>query len=130
MRVLPLAVICAAAVAACGSEQAATSGGHLASLIVRVDADGAKGGGAARELTLQCGAPTDSAACGAAAGVSEADLAPTPGDQACTQLYGGPETASITGTLRGARVDARFSRINGCEISRWGRVQDLLDEVR
>jgi hypothetical protein len=128
MRALLLALVCAAALAACGSEEAATP--SLANLVVRVDDDGARGAGAARELTLHCSAPTDNAACGAAAGVSEADLAPTPGTTACTQLYGGPETASIKGTLRGNRVDARFSRVNGCETSRWENVKDLLAEVR
>jgi hypothetical protein len=128
MRALLLALVCATALAACGSEEAAAP--SLASLVVRVDDDGARGAGPARELTLHCGAPTDSAACGAAAGVSEADLAPTPGTTACTQLYGGPQTASIKGTLRGDRVDARFSRVNGCETSRWEHVKDLLAEVR
>jgi hypothetical protein len=129
MPILPLALICAAALAACGSEQAAAPG-ELADIVVRVDEDGAKGPDAARELKLQCQAPGESEACGAAAGVSDADLAPPAGDQACTQLYGGPQTASISGTLRGEHVDARFSRTDGCEIARWEHVRPLLGEVR
>lgn len=46
-------------------------------------------------------------------------LAPTPAGQACTMIFGGPETATITGMLRGVDVDAAFSRANGCEIARW-----------
>ena len=72
-----------------------------------------------KKLELTCKAPTDSAACGAAAGVSAADLAPTPDDTACTQIFGGPETATIKGTIRGDAVDATFSRTDGCEIERW-----------
>ncbi|HWK27870.1 MAG TPA: hypothetical protein VNS09_15000 [Solirubrobacter sp.] len=110
--------------AGCGSDEAASGG--LAALTVRVD-DGA---GAPRELQLECAQPTDSSACGAAAGVSAADLAPTPEDTMCTQIYGGPEKATIKGTLRGETIDAAFNRTNGCEIDRWERVQPLLDEVR
>jgi hypothetical protein len=131
MRLLPLALICAAALAACGSDQAAApAASGLADLVVRVDDDGAKGPDAARELTLKCATAGQSTACGAAAGVSDADLAPPPADQACTQVYGGPQTASITGSLRGEHVDARFSRTDGCQITRWEHVQPLLSEVR
>ena len=45
---------------------------------------------------------------------------------ACTQQFGGPETATVTGTLHGDEVAARFSRENGCEISRWEKVAELL----
>jgi Subtilisin inhibitor-like len=48
-------------------------------------------------------------------------FAPTPPDAVCTEIYGGPQTAIVTGTLRGDAVDAAFSRENGCEIERWDR---------
>ena len=51
-------------------------------------------------------------------------------DTACTQIFGGPETATIKGTIRGEPVDAKFSRSDGCEIERWKRVEPLLAEVR
>ena len=38
-------------------------------------------------------------------------------DRACTELYGGPHRAFVTGTLRGERVSARFSRVDGCAIA-------------
>lgn len=44
----------------------------------------------------------------------------------CTQLYGGPETAVVTGTLNGNEVDASFSRDNGCSIDRWAMFEPLL----
>jgi hypothetical protein len=114
--------------AACGGQEA--SGNGLAQLVVRVDDDGDRGPDSAKQLTVDCERASQSAACGAAAKVTSADLAPTPGDRACSQLYGGPQTASIRGTLRGERVDATFSRVNGCEIARWGHVSSLLGEVR
>ena len=43
-------------------------------------------------------------------------LPPVPKDKACTQIYGGPETASITGTWRGQPVMSRFARNDGCQI--------------
>lgn len=120
--------------AACGSDEPttpATGGGsdELANLVVTVDPDG-DGGEAAKELEVKCEAPTDSDACGAAAGISTADLAPTKGDVACTQIFGGPETATIKGTIRGEPVDATFSRSDGCEIARWDKVKPLLDQVQ
>ncbi|MDP1846998.1 MAG: hypothetical protein Q8K79_04320 [Solirubrobacteraceae bacterium] len=55
-------------------------------------------------------------------------LLTTPPDRAraCTQIYGGPETAHITGTIDGAKVDRRFSRTNGCEIDDFNRAGELL----
>jgi hypothetical protein len=116
-----------------GSEEAtpaAGGNGNLATLVVTVDDDGAKGAAKPRELRLDCAKPTDSQACGAAAGVSAADVKPISGEIACTQLYGGPEEASIKGTIRGQAVDATFKRTDGCEISRWERVKALLAEVQ
>jgi hypothetical protein len=47
-------------------------------------------------------------------------------DIICTQQYGGPQTASITGTLDGTSILAAFALTDGCEISRWNRVRDIL----
>ena len=44
-----------------------------------------------------------------------------PKDAVCTMIYGGPARARVTGTLRGRRVWARFSREDGCRIGRWQR---------
>ena len=51
---------------------------------------------------------------------------PVPGDAVCTEIYGGPDVARVTGTFRGRRIWAQFRLRNGCEISRWKRVQPLL----
>jgi Subtilisin inhibitor-like len=52
-------------------------------------------------------------------------FAATPKDVACTQIYGGPQEALVTGRFRGHSVRARFSRKDGCEIDRWNRVRFL-----
>lgn len=46
--------------------------------------------------------------------------------RACTQIYGGPETARVTGTIGGEKVDRRFTRTNGCEIADYARAAGLL----
>ncbi|QEV18974.1 SSI family serine proteinase inhibitor [Streptomyces alboniger] len=53
-------------------------------------------------------------------------FAPVPDDAMCTMQYGGPATAHITGTWQGRPVDARYSRGNGCEISRWNNLAPVL----
>ena len=47
-------------------------------------------------------------------------------DVACTDIYGGPEKATISGTFQGERVLSSFSRVNGCEIGRWDLLKGLL----
>ncbi|MFC8506291.1 SSI family serine proteinase inhibitor [Streptomyces sp. NPDC057411] len=56
-------------------------------------------------------------------------FAPVPADQMCTQQYGGPATAHITGSWQGRTVDARFTRANGCEIDRWENLRPVLPRV-
>jgi hypothetical protein len=51
--------------------------------------------------------------------------APDP-NRACTQVYGGPQTARIVGTIRGERIERRFSRTDGCRISDWDRALVLI----
>jgi hypothetical protein len=133
VRALPPAAAALAAallLAGCGSDPPRAGDHAIADVSVRVDPDGPQGRAAAWTMRLRCDRPEQSRACGAAAGVSTADLAPTPAKTACAQVFGGPQTGRITGTLRGARVDARFSRTDSCETARWNRVRDLLAEAR
>ena len=51
---------------------------------------------------------------------------PVPPEAVCTQIYGGDETATVTGVVRGREVDASFNRTNGCEIARWEALASLL----
>ncbi|WP_426998062.1 serine protease inhibitor [Pseudarthrobacter sp. N5] len=47
-------------------------------------------------------------------------------DMLCTQQYGGPQVAVVTGRYLGRQVHCRFSLTDGCEISRWRAVAPLL----
>jgi hypothetical protein len=53
-------------------------------------------------------------------------FAPVPRDAICTEIYGGPQVARVTGTVNGKRVWASFSRTNGCHIARWNRLSPWL----
>jgi hypothetical protein len=82
-----------------------------------------------RAYTLRCNPvggtlPQRATACAKLARMAR-PFAPTPKGLACTQIYGGPQEALVTGRLRGFPVRARFSRKDGCEISRWNRVRFL-----
>ncbi|MEU9196707.1 SSI family serine proteinase inhibitor [Streptomyces hundungensis] len=57
-------------------------------------------------------------------------FAPVPKDAMCTFVYGGPATAHITGSWAGRPVDATYSRANGCEISRWDKLEPVLPSAR
>jgi hypothetical protein len=97
----------------CGGDDDSGSGSPETHLVVTVRPDGPDG--AAREHHVVC---PGAKAC---QGLTAARLEPVPADVACTQIYGGPETARVRGTLDGKPVDAHFSRANGCEIERWDR---------
>ena len=43
-------------------------------------------------------------------------------DRMCTEIYGGPETATVTGLLDDIEVNYEISRTNGCGIDDWERV--------
>jgi hypothetical protein len=70
--------------------------------------------------------PDPQAACRALEANGAAALPPVPKDKACTQIYGGPETATVTGIWKGQRMMSRFARNDGCQISRWKLMAGLL----
>ncbi|MET8474015.1 SSI family serine proteinase inhibitor [Streptomyces sp. NPDC006422] len=53
-------------------------------------------------------------------------FAPVADDARCTMQYGGPATARITGNWHGRPVDSSYALSNGCEISRWQRIEPVL----
>lgn len=54
---------------------------------------------------------------------------PVPAGTACTEIYGGPEVLQITGRLGDETIDSEFSRVNGCEISRWDAIAPVLEAL-
>jgi hypothetical protein len=70
--------------------------------------------------------PNPAAACAALAKAGARSLPEVPKDRMCTQVYGGPEKARITGTWDGTAVDATLSRTDGCQIARWNGLVGLL----
>jgi hypothetical protein len=84
---------------------------------------------ASRQWTLRCNPvagtlPHPAAACTKLGRIPH-PFAPVPPGTACTDIYGGPQEALVTGKFRGVRIHARFNRRNGCEIGRWDRVKFL-----
>ncbi|MEE2522581.1 SSI family serine proteinase inhibitor [Pseudarthrobacter sp. J75] len=92
-------------------------------------------GAAAIHYTLVCEAgqaaaesshPNASAACAAlAAQPGMLHRKPDP-NRICTEQWGGPQKATVTGVVDGVPVDAAFSRTDGCEISAWDAARDVL----
>lgn len=97
-------------------------------LTVTVD----RGDGSPVEVyTLACGRaaggtlPDPQAACDHLAAL-DAPFAPLPDDVACTEQYGGPQTARVVGTWAGEPVDLALSRTDGCRIHQWDSLGPLL----
>ena len=53
-------------------------------------------------------------------------LDPAPANQMCTEQYGGPATALVTGTRDGKGVNREFNLKNGCGIADWNNALPLL----
>jgi hypothetical protein len=123
---LPALAVATLGFAGCGSDDSTSTAGGEASTDVtfRLDKD-RSGGAAAQEVSLQC--PGGNAeACAAIDALPDDPTAQPPPDAACTQVYGGPETLTINGTLRGEPVAATFDRTDGCQIQRFDRFADVL----
>ena len=95
-----------------------------ADLTIVVDATGE---GATQTFTLTCSPdggnhPDPAAACAALAQAGVEAFAPTPRGVACTEQWGGPQVATVQGTVDGEQISARFDRTDGCQISRWDRL--------
>lgn len=98
---------------------------------LRIVVDASRGSGE-RTYTLTCDPaggdhPDPAAACRMLERMDE-PFEPVPQGAMCTEIYGGPQTAKVTGTFRGEPVRAEFSRTDGCQISRWDRHAALLVE--
>jgi hypothetical protein len=83
-------------------------------------------GGEARTATLTCDPdggshPHPAQACDALLSHEEA-LDPPGKGVACTEIYGGPQLAALSGTAH-----ALLSRRNGCEIARWDALAPVVE---
>jgi hypothetical protein len=47
-------------------------------------------------------------------------------DRICTEIYGGPQTAHVEGTVNGTAVDVDVARNDGCGIDDWDNLEFLL----
>ncbi len=142
MRFRPTRAACSAAsllvplvlaAGGCGDSDDAESGDAFAegdsSLTVTLDPDGPDGGGKEMTEEVSCEDGTDDAVCLAVADIDPDDLAPVSPDTACTEIFGGPDTASLEGTIEGEAIDVDLTRANGCEIERFDAAVPLLEAL-
>ena len=57
-------------------------------------------------------------------------LANPPRHEMCTEQWGGPDRARVTGRIGGDAIDRRLARNDGCEIDDWNRAQPLLPKPK
>ncbi|MCW2872783.1 SSI family serine proteinase inhibitor [Actinacidiphila oryziradicis] len=57
-------------------------------------------------------------------------MGPVPTGRMCTMIYGGSQTATVTGRWHWMPVHAAYSQANGCEIARWRNMAPVLSEPR
>lgn len=96
-------------------------GGSTVSYVIRCDADGASVSGDAQiDAAAACSALARPAVQNRLIG------GPSP-EQVCTQVYGGPQTAMLSGTLERQSVNTVVTRDDGCGIGDWDNLlKDIL----
>lgn len=129
MRIAALIALLAAVGCGAGASAPAAGSSGATELKITYWSQG-RTAGPARNWTLRCAPaggtlPQAAAAC-RRLGTMRSPFAPIPRDTACTEQYGGPQVALITGTFRGTRLWALLQRRNGCEISRFKRLAFLV----
>lgn len=140
----PVAVALLAALAACGgagsdaggsvtpsTSPGTNTGGTTPATDLQIVVDDGAGRTTTWQLTCDPAGgthPDADRACRVLETAGATSLPPVPAGAMCTEIFGGPQTAHITGTWRGRAVDARLSRTNGCEIARWTGLAGLLPD--
>jgi hypothetical protein len=122
-RSLFLVLAALVAITGCGKGSDAGSSSGTSLKISVVSDEGAK----PDVMTLKCdpaggSQPQPAQACAVLAKAGARVFKPVPKSQVCSMLYGGPQTATVTGTYEGKAVDATFKRTNGCEVDRWEKL--------
>lgn len=110
------------------TESPGASGAATTELTITIDETGS---GATRTSTLTCEPaggdhPDAEEACSALTAVGPEVFEEPAHDQTCTQQYGGPQVATVEGTVDGNAVRATFARTDGCEIAHWDSLVPLL----
>ena len=125
------AVIALLAVVGCGAGENAPAAGSSGAIDLRISywPEG-RASGPPQKWTLRCAPaggtlPQPAAACRKLAAMAR-PFAPIPKDAICTEVYGGPQVALITGTFRGRPLWVQLSQRNGCEIARFKRLSFLV----
>ena len=113
-------------VTASGGDDNSKKAGHVVASLTIVLVDVPHDSVPPRTIKLRCPDTTGDheAACNALADHPEILDLPA-GDTVCTELYGGPETAHVTGTFVGKPVKITFTRTNGCQIAAYKAAQVL-----
>ena len=74
--------------------------------------------------------PDPAAAMAALDRYGEGIFFPVPGpQQACLDVFSGPEVAVVTGTFKGRSVNATFKRTDSCQTARWQALAPLFGAV-
>ncbi|MEP6909332.1 MAG: SSI family serine proteinase inhibitor [Actinomycetota bacterium] len=128
MKVLLLAIVALAATG-CMGRTASSGGGSAEGTSLKISISLGAGKGAPTKLwTLQCPKggtlPDASQACAKLDRLAD-PFGPVPKNLSCTEVFGGPQVATVQGTFRGQPVNTEFSRSDGCQIARWNRVRFL-----
>ena len=129
MRIAALIALLAAVGCGAGANAPAAGRSGTTDLKITYWAEGSSAG-ATRKWTLRCGPAGGSLPQAAAAcrklGAMRNPFAPIARDAMCTEQYGGPQVAVITGNFRGRPLWAQLANRNGCEISRFKRLSFLV----
>jgi hypothetical protein len=135
VRVRPRFTLYALAAAAVGTLLAAGSAGAVglprpgvAGFEDRLTVVYDDGSGRTVTRTLDCGTAVSTTEQDACLQLVElgGPLAPVPAGQMCSMIYGGPQTAHVTGVWDGVPIDETYRRTDGCEVARWNRMVPTL----
>ena len=131
---LALALALGAMLAACGGSGSGSS--DAATQLTITARTGSESVLVPSEATLECGGSATAtgflakAAAPACAAVGDGVVATVKktqrAGQLCSQIYGGPQTAHITGTANGKTVNLRVDRTDGCGVADWQTLEPLL----
>ena len=129
MRIAALMALLAAVGCGAGASAPAAGPSGVAELTITYWSQG-RTAGPARKWTLRCapagGTHPHAASVCRKLGTMSNPFAPIPKDAVCTEVYGGPQVALVTGTFRGRAVWIQLARRNGCEIARFKRLGFLV----